>query len=122
MKDKPAHAKQHKNKSGKDLLGDKIKQNGKHKIDAQGKFEPSVDVSERQDGRRERRSTLDRGDVPVTKYKTHEADGRRPRRAESIFALARASRRTPICGTMWIGYAFIDDYDDRGHLTGSRTT
>src|SRR4030095_759605 len=65
------HAKGHKNMSGKALVGDKIKQNGKHKIHTHGKFATSVDVK---DGKIAGVSVnhADKGDVPVTKYKTNK--------------------------------------------------
>jgi hypothetical protein len=109
MKDKPAHAKQHKNKSGKDLLGDKIKQNGKHKIDAHGKFETDVNV---QNGKVAGVNVkhADRGDVPVTKYKTTKKMAGVA--ASNIYLASLSLAQDAYLGTMWIGYAFIDDYGD----------
>src|SRR5262245_26052876 len=62
-------AKQHKHVSGKDLLGNRIKQNGRHKIQDHGKFSTYVDV---QNGKISGVNVkhADRGDVPVTKYKS----------------------------------------------------
>jgi hypothetical protein len=109
MKDKSAHAKQHKNKSGKDLLGDKIKQNGKHKIDAHGKFVTSVDV---QNGKVAGVNVkhADKGDVPVTKYKTTKKMAGAA--ASKIYLASLSLAQDAYLGTLWIGYAFIDDYGD----------
>src|SRR4029077_11926892 len=81
-KDKPAHDKQdhgggnpnakaHNGRNGKALLGDKVKQHGRHKLEQHGKFESDVDV---QGGKVAGVSVKhsEKGDVPVTKYKTNK--------------------------------------------------
>src|SRR5258708_10639974 len=59
-------AKQHKHKDGKALLGDKIKQNGRHKIDQNGKYSTCVETH---NGKIRGVSVnhADKGNVPVTK-------------------------------------------------------
>ena len=47
-----SHAKTHKSMSGKDLVGDKIKQNGKHKIHTASASSRRPWTEERQDRRR----------------------------------------------------------------------
>src|SRR5690242_19647776 len=76
---KPTKGKHH---NGKDLVGDKIKTNGRHVIDKNGDYTAAVDV---QGGKIAgmKVSHATKGVIPVTKYKTTkkmaEADGlRRP--------------------------------------------
>jgi hypothetical protein len=111
------HAKSHKNMSGKALVGDKIKQNGKHKIHTHGKFATSVDVK---DGKIAGVSVnnVDKGDVPVTKYKTNKdmssasATASRPGSTSGIQLASLALAQDVYLGTTWIGYAYIDDYGE----------
>jgi hypothetical protein len=108
-KDKPAHAKQHKNMSGKDLVGDKIKQNGSHQIHQNGKFSTSVDVvNGKIAGVKVKHA--DRGDVSVTKYKTTKKMAAAPTSGIQLASLLLA--QDTYVGTMWIGYGYIDDYGD----------
>jgi hypothetical protein len=107
--DKPAHAKQHKNMSGKDLLGDKIKQNGNHKLDAHGKFTASVDVSNGKIAGVKVKHA-EKGDISVTKYKTTKKMAAGPTNGIMYASLLLA--QDAYIGTMWIGYAYIDDYGD----------
>lgn len=102
--------KQHKHKDGKALLGDKIKQNGKHKIDQNGKFSTFVETN---NGKIRKVSVnhADKGDVPVKKYKSTKkmaeltaAGGIMP----VNFVLAQAQS----LGETWIGYSYIDEYGD----------
>jgi hypothetical protein len=119
--DKPAHekkqggnpnAKGHKGKNGKALLGDKIKQNGRHKLEQNGKFESDVDV---QNGKIAGVAVKhsEKGDVPVTKYKTDKdmsnAYHRMSANGVMLASLALAPAQQYL-GTTWIGYAYIDDY------------
>jgi hypothetical protein len=108
-KDKSAHAKQHKNMSGKDLVGDKVKQNGTHKIHENGKFSASVDVSNGKIAGVKVRHA-DRGDVNVTKYKTTKKMAEAPTSGIQLASLLLA--QDAYVGTMWIGYGYIDDYGD----------
>ena len=105
---KPQKAKQHKHQNGKDLVGDKIKKNGTHKIHEHGKHTATVDV---RDGKIAgvKVKHAEKGDVPVKKYKTAKkmaddpANGIRP---VSLTAQAQ------YLGVAWIGYAYIDDWGD----------
>jgi hypothetical protein len=106
---KAAHVKQHKHVSGKDLLGDRIKQNGNHKLEDHGKFSASVDVSNGKiSGVKVKHA--DKGDVPVTKYKTTKKMAAGP--ASGIQLASYQLAQDAYVGTMWIGYAYIDDYGD----------
>jgi hypothetical protein len=101
--EKGAHGKGAHHKSGQQMLGDKIKTNGKHQIDKVGEHTVSVNVSNgKVAGVSVRHST--KGDVPVTKYKTHQ---KMARRQTSPYTLVQYD-----LGTTYIGYAFIDDYGD----------
>ncbi len=98
---------------GKSLLGDKIKQNGKHKFHEHGKFSAFADVR----GGKIAGVTVqhaDRGNVPVKKYKTNRKMAQAPA-ASGIqpvsFILAQATG-TQYLGQTWIGYAYIDDYGE----------
>lgn len=101
-------AKQHKHVSGKDLLGDKIKQNGRHKIQDHGKFSTFVDV---QNGKIAGVSVkhADRGDVPVTKYKSTKKMAEGPKQGIQLVSTAYAQE---VAVTVYIGYAYVDDYGD----------
>lgn len=103
-------AKHHHHKDGKALVGDKIKQNGRHKIDQDGKFSTFVEVHNGKI-RGVKVSHADRGEVPVKKYKTNR------KMAESApmlmpAGLILAQSGTQWVGTTWIGYAYIDEYGD----------
>lgn len=107
--DKPAHVKQHKSLSGKGLIGDKIKQNGNHKIHEHGKFSTSVDVSGGKIAGVHVKHA-DKGDVPVTKYKTNKKMAQGPTSGIQFASLLLAQDQ--YIGTMWIGYGYIDEYGD----------
>jgi hypothetical protein len=91
-------------KNGKNLLGDKIKTNGQHKIDQKGAHAVLVDVK---DGKIAafRVKHDKKGDVPVKKYKTSKkmAQLEVPR---SPIVLAQYQ----YVGTTYIGYAYYDEY------------
>lgn len=122
-KDKPSHEKQqrgggdpkakaHKSKNGKAMLGDKVKQNGRHKLEQHGKFESDVDV---QNGKVAGVSVKhsEKGGVPVTKYKTdQDMSNAYNRGSGSGIMLASLAPAQVYVGTTWIGYAFIDDYGE----------
>ena len=106
--DKEKKAKKQKHENGKSLVGDKIKTNGKHKFHQNGKNSAFVNVT---NGKIAGVSVThaDKGAVPVKKYKTSkkmvEASGMQP--VSLILAQSAES-----LGTVWIGYAYEDDYGD----------
>ena len=99
-------AKQAKNKSGKALLGDKIKKNGRHKLEANGKFTADADV---ENGKIKdvKVTNADTGNVPVTKYKSTK---QMASRAAQGIHLAQYGYGYDTVVTLWIGYAYIDDW------------
>src|SRR5262252_8038290 len=76
----PGKGKPHKNVNGKDLVGDKLQHgNGHFKLQDHGKFSSSIDVQNGKiAGFKVKHS--EKGDVPVTKYKSSKqmAMGSRP--------------------------------------------
>jgi len=97
--------KQHKDYSGKALLGDNIKKNGAHAIQDHGRYSASVNVSEGKiTGMKVKHA--DRGSVPVTKYKTTT------NMAQGKMSGAHLFTRSQNTGTMWSGYGYIDDWGD----------
>ncbi len=111
-KGKGAVKKQHHH-DGKALLGDKIKQSGRHKFHDHGKFSATADV---RNGKIAGVTVkhAERGNVPVKKYKTNrkmaQADTA-PRIQPAAFILAQATG-TQYLGQTWIGYSYIDDYGE----------
>ena len=103
----------HHHHDGKSLLGDKIKQNGRHKFHENGKFSAFADVK----GGKIPGVTVqhaDRGNVPVKKYKTNRKMAAAPAMSgirPVSFILAQATG-TQYLGQTWIGYSYIDDYGD----------
>ena len=104
--------KQHKHKDGKALLGDKIKQNGRHKIDQNGKYSTFVETNNGKI-RSVKVNHADKGDVPVKKYKTNRKMAELTR-AGGIMPvnLILAQSGTQYLGQTYIGYSYIDEYGD----------
>src|SRR5258706_2063642 len=107
--DKEEKAKKHKHENGKDLVGDKIKKNGKHEFHKKGKHTAFVDV---QNGKIKGVTVThaEKGNVPVKKYKTNKkmADASMGGIQPVNLILAQAQ----YLGVTWIGYSYIDDYGD----------
>ena len=101
--------KKQKHENGKNLVGDKIKKNGKHEFHKHGKNTASVDV---QDGKIRGVSVrnADTGNVPVKKYKTNKkmADAS----AGGVMPVNLILAQAYSVGTTWIGYAYIDEYGE----------
>ena len=103
-----AHQKKAHHQNGKQLLGEKIKTNGRHAIDRKGDVTASVEVK---DGKIVglHANHAKKGELPVKKYKSSQkmalADG-----------LQGAAQLTSVqyeyVGTTYIGYAYYDDYGD----------
>lgn len=108
---KERKAKQHKHHDAKGLVGDKLKQKGRHKFHQNGKFSSEVEVNNGKiRGIHVRHA--DRGEVPIKKYKTNKkmaeltaAGGIMP----VNLVLAQAAQSL---GEIWIGFSYIDDYGD----------
>jgi hypothetical protein len=101
------HGHHHHHHNGPQLLGEKLKANGRHQIDRKGHHTVSVDVK---DGKvaafHVHHDT--KGDVAVKKYKTSTkmagADGYR----QVVYLVAQAQD----LGTVYIGYSYEDDNGD----------
>ena len=110
---KEHQAKHQKHKDGKALVGEKVKQNGRHKVDQNGKFSTFVET---RGGKIHGVSVnhADKGDVPVTKYKSSKkmaelsaAGGIMP----VNYVLAQYGGAQSL-GETWIGYSYIDEYGE----------
>jgi hypothetical protein len=97
----------HHHQDGKKLLGEKIKKNGKHKLDKKGDYEADVEVVKGKIAGVKVKHAK-KGDVPVKKYKTSKKMVDAGTIQRVAFTLAQAQS----LGTTWIGYAYIDDYGD----------
>ena len=104
---KEKKVKQHKHQNGKALLGERIKTNGKHKLHQNGKHTAYANVK---DGKITGVSVAhaDKGAVPVKKYKT----GKKMAAAGGIRPVSLHLVQAQSLGSMWIGYAYIDDWGD----------
>jgi hypothetical protein len=106
--DKPGKAKHHTHKNGKDMLGEKIKQNGEHHIDKVGKHDVAVKVSNGKIAGLHVKHA-EKGDVPVTKYKTKK-------KMAANDTGFRYAAYMPVqyqdLGVTYIGYSFIDDFGE----------
>jgi hypothetical protein len=101
-------AKQHKHVSGKSLLGDRIKQNGHHKLEDNGKFSAYADVA---NGKITgvKVSKSDQGDVPVTKYKSTKKMASLSSGAKIYLAQYGYDDTAT---TVWVGYGYVDDFGE----------
>jgi len=104
---KEQKVKERKHQSGKDLVGEKIKKNGKQQFHKNGKHTSFVDVK---DGKIHGVSVkhAEKGNVAVKKYKTDKkmADASPGGMQRGSFVLAQYQ----YLGTTWIGYAYVDDW------------
>jgi len=90
----------------KQLLAGNNKADGRHDIDHKGKFTTTVEVKNgKVAGVHVRHS--ERGDIPVKKYKTHHKMALAAR-AHIVYASFTSVQYTDL-GTVYIGYAYIDD-------------
>ena len=112
--DHPQHAqgKDHQKKShhqnGRQLLGEKIKKNGHHVVDQKGDVTASIEV---RDGKVAglHAKHAKRGDLPVTKYKSTQKMARVDERQGAPRLMTVEYQYV---GTIYIGYAYYDDYGD----------
>ena len=108
--DKEHKAKKQHHNNGKNLLGDKIKGNGRHVLKQKGDYTTAVDVK---DGKIAgvHVKHAKKGDVPVKKYKTTKNMAMARPDPVQYASLAEMELQDYI-GTVWIGYSYIDDYGD----------
>ena len=103
----------HHHLSGQQLLGDKIKTNGNHVIHKAGKYTVSATVKDgKVAGVNVKHS--EKGDVPVTKYKTTKKMATRMGESSGMSRVSYRSMLAQIqdLGMTYIGYAYIDEYGD----------
>ena len=93
--------------SGKELLGDKIKTNGHHVLHQKGAHTVSVEVKNGKIAGMHVKHAK-KGDLPVKKYKTNKKMAQAGGFQYASLQLAQAQS----LGTIWIGYAYYDDYGD----------
>lgn len=100
--------KEHHHNSGKDKLGDKIKQNGNHVIDKKGEATVSVDVKDGKVAALHAKHAK-KGELTVKKYKTNK---KMAAATSGIHMVAYDTMQAQAysLGTTWIGYYYIDDY------------
>lgn len=96
---------QHKHENGKQLLGDKIKTNGKHVLHKKGDHTVSVDVKDGKIAALHVKHAK-KGDLPVKKYKTSKKMAAADGFQYASLMLVQAQS----LGTVYIGYAYYDDY------------
>ncbi len=109
--DKEKKVKKVKHVKAKDLVGDKIKKNGKHKFHENGKHSAFVNVK---DGKVTgvNVSHAEKGNVPVKKYKTKKDMSQAQAGGIQRVSFTLAQSGTQYLGTTWIGYAYYDDWGD----------
>ena len=94
--------------NGKQMLGEKIKTNGRHVLEKKGNYTSEVDVQNGKiAGMHVKHAT--KGDVPVKKYKTDKKMAQKG--AHIAYASLHLVQDTYL-GTTYIGYAYIDEYGD----------
>ena len=92
-------------KNGKELLGEKLKKNGKHVLEKKGANTASVDVKDGKiTGVKVRHDK--KGDVAVTKYKT----SKKMAYVEGLQFASMRLAQVQNLGTVYIGYAYYDEY------------
>lgn len=94
-----------KHKNGKDLLGEKIKKNGKHVLEQNGAHTVSVDVRDGKIAGMQVKHSK-KGELAVKKYKTTQ-------KMASTDVMQYASMQhvqLQQLGTVYIGFAYYDEY------------
>jgi hypothetical protein len=90
--------------NGKNLVGEKVKKNGKHEIGKKGGNVVSIDVKEGKIAGMQVKHAK-KGDLPVKKYKTAKKMAQREGVQYANYQLTQAQS----LGTVYIGYAYIDE-------------
>jgi hypothetical protein len=92
---------------GKQLLGENIKTNGNHVIHRKGAYTASAEVKDGKIAGVHVKHAKN-GDVPVKKYKTNKNMAQAAAHQFTSMLLTQDQ----YIGTVWIGYAYIDEYGD----------
>ena len=101
--------KHHNHHDGKQLVGDKIKQDGRHEINKKGAYTAAVDVKNGKiAGMHVKHDT--KGEVPVKKYKTNKDMSKES--GGSMKKTAFIPVQAQYLGTTYIGYSYVDDFGD----------
>jgi len=92
--------------NGKALLGDRIKTNGKHKLEQRGKHTAYANTK----GGKITGVVVenDQSPVPVRKYKSTK----KMAAADGLQAVSLQLAQAQYMGTTWIGYAYTDEWGD----------
>ena len=94
-----------KHKNGKQLLGDKIKTNGKHALETVGPHSVSVDVKDGKIAGMHVKHNK-KGELPITKYKTKTKMA-----SANVMQFASMQQvQLQDLGTVYIGYSYYDEY------------
>ena len=94
-----------KHKNGKQLLGDKIKTNGKHVVETNGPQTVSVDVKDGKIAGMQVKHSK-KGELPVTKYKTKT----KMASADTLQFASMQRVQLQDLGIVYIGYSYYDEY------------
>ena len=103
--DKSKGKAKHNHKNGKDLLGDKIKTNGKHQLERKGPHTVSVEVKDGKIAAFHAKHDK-KGELPIKKYKTNKKMAQLDNIGQSPIVLVQLQ----YVGTTWIGYSYFDEY------------
>ena len=94
-----------KHNNGKQLLGDKIKTNGKHVVETNGPHTVSVDVKDGKIAGMQVKHSK-KGELPVTKYKTKT----KMASADTLQFASMQRVQLQDLGIVYIGYSYYDEY------------
>ena len=101
-------AKHHNHHDGKQMVAEHLKHDGHHEIHRKGKYHTTAEVrGGKIAGIHVKHEET--GDIPVTKYKTHQKMalfGGQARYASFLLAQMQDM------GTVYIGYSYVDDYGE----------
>jgi hypothetical protein len=100
-----AKAKHHNHHDGKQLVGEKIKTDGRHEIHQKGKYHTVAEVRGGKIAGIHVKHE-EKGEIPVTKYKTHQKMAFAGR--QSLYASLLLAQMQDM-GTVYIGYSYVDD-------------
>jgi hypothetical protein len=102
-----AAAKGQNHHDAKQLVGEKLKTDGRHEIHQKGKYHTSVEVrGGKIAGVHVTHET--KGEIPVKKYKTHKKMVQT--KGEHIVYTSWVSTQYQDMGTVYIGYSYVDEY------------
>jgi hypothetical protein len=98
-------AKHHNHHDGKQMVAEKIKTDGNHEIHRKGKYHTTAEVRGGKIAGIHVKHE-EKGDIPVTKYKTHQKMALLGGQTKyASFLLAQMQDM----GTVYIGYSYVDD-------------